>query len=240
MVLSVVIPFCDKDFQFLERAVSSIKRHVKFNDYEIITVDNREKEKRQVAISGVKVISKGYNLDCFDARRFGAQHSQGDFIWNFDADDLMVGDLYRKDIKDGADAIQMFYAYNNGVKFNRRMLPVAYGANVWSRLYRADIVKDFYAKLEKPVKVFLMEDKLLFDAVCKAARLWWYVPRIVYEYNYKGATFSARNKDNNMAMFQNRIKDAYNGYKYVYSVLGDPLKVDKIFEQAKRVAEQGY
>ena len=42
MILSIVIPFCDNDYQFLDRAVSSIKEHVKFDDYEIIAVFQRD------------------------------------------------------------------------------------------------------------------------------------------------------------------------------------------------------
>ena len=185
MILSIVIPFCDSDYQFLDRAVSSIKEHVKFDDYEIIAVDNREKEKAPISIDGVNIVSKGYNLGCFDGRRFGVQHSQGKFIWNFDVDDKMVGDLFRDDIADDADVIQMFYVSNVGLRYDKLMLPLAYGFNVWSRLYKANIVKDFYNKIDRPIKVFIREDKLLFDAVCKVAHLWKYIPRVIYEYNYK-------------------------------------------------------
>lgn len=242
MILSIVIPFCDNDYQFLDGAVSSIKKHVKFDDYEIIAVDNREKDKSLINISNVKVVSKGYNLGCFDGRRFGVSYSQGTFIWNFDADDLMIGDLYREDIKEDADVMQMYYAYNTGTKCDQKMFPIAYGVNVWSRLYKAEIVKNFYAKLEKPIKIFMREDSLLFDAVCGTAKVWKYIPKVIYEYNFKNARFNKDNKGNNKkSKFSEQVaKETYENYKYVYTILGTPEKADILFKRVKEIAERGY
>ena len=56
MILSIVIPFCDNDYQFLDGAINSIKKHIKFDDYEIIAVDNREKEKSAINIKNEKIM----------------------------------------------------------------------------------------------------------------------------------------------------------------------------------------
>jgi hypothetical protein len=238
MILSVVIPFCDNDYQFLNGAVSSIKEHIKFDDYEIIVVDNREKEKSTINIEGVKIISAGSNLKCFEGRRLGVQNSQGKFIWNFDVDDKMIGDIFIEDIKEDADVIQMFYIYNNGIRFDKKMFPFAYGFNVWSRLYKADIVKDFYSKLERPIRVLMREDKLLFDAVCKSAHYWKYIPRVIYEYNYKNATYNINNKKDKPP--QEIIDETFDCYKYVYDILGEPKKADILIERVKQIIERGY
>lgn len=242
MILSVVIPFCDSDYQFLDGAIRSIKEHIKFDDYEIIAVDNREKEKAPISIDGVNIVSKGYNLGCFDGRRFGVSYSQGIFIWNFDVDDLMVGDLYREDIKEDADVMQMYYVYNTGPRYDKKMLPVAYGVNVWSRLYKAEIVKNFYAKLEKPIKIFMREDSLLFDAVYGTAKVWKYIPKVIYEYNFKNARFNKDNKGNNKKpkMSEQEAKETYENYKYIYNILGTPEKADALFRRVKEVSERGY
>jgi hypothetical protein len=242
MILSIVIPFCDNDYQFLDRAVSSIKEHVKFDDYEIVAVDNREKDKSQININNVKIVSSGHNLGCFDGRRFGVSYSQGIFIWNFDVDDLMVGDLYREDIKEDADVMQMYYIYNTGPRYDQKMLPVSYGVNVWSRLYKAEIVKNFYAKLEKPIKIFMREDSLLFDAVYRTAKVWKYIPKVIYEYNFKNARFNKYNKGNNKKskMSEQEAKETYENYKYIYNILGTPEKADALFRRVKEVSERGY
>ena len=234
MILSIVIPFCDNDYQFLDGAINSIKKHVKFDDYEIIAVDNREKEKSAINIKDIKIVSKGYNIGCFEGRKFGVQNSQGKFIWNFDVDDLMIGDLFREDIKEDADVLQMFYIYNTGQRYDKKMFPIEYGINVWSRLYKAEIVKNFYAKLERPVNIFLREDLILFDAVCKSARVWKYIPKVIYEYNFKNATY---NKDRKIK----DVKEAnFEDYKYVYEILGDPKKAEFVFDDIKKIIERGY
>ena len=234
MILSIVIPFCDSDYQFLDGAVNSIKKHVKFDDYEIIAVDNREKEKSTISIEDVKIVSKGYNLGCFEGRKFGVQNSQGKFIWNFDVDDLMVGDLLREDIKEDADVLQMFYIYNTGQRHDKKMLPVEYGINVWSRLYKAEILKNFYSKLERPVNIFLREDLILFDVVRKNARVWKYIPKVIYEYNFKNATYNKDRKTKDVR--EASIED----YRYVYEILGDPKKAECVFNDVKRIMERGY
>jgi len=234
MILSIVIPFCDSDYQFLDGAVNSIKKHVKFDDYEIIAVDNREKEKSIINIEDVKIVSKGYNLGCFEGRKFGVQNSQGKFIWNFDVDDLMVGDLLREDIKEDADVLQMFYIYNTGQRHDKKMLPVEYGINVWSRLYKAEILKNFYSKLERPVNIFLREDLILFDVVRKNARVWKYIPKVIYEYNFKNATYNKDRKTKDVR--EASIED----YRYVYEILGDPKKAECVFNDVKRIMERGY
>ena len=92
MLLSVVILFTDHDYMLLDRAVNSIKEHIKFSDYEIIAVDNREKKEISINIEGVKIVTQNKNLYTFEGRRFGFNNSSGDFIWNFDTDDRMVGE----------------------------------------------------------------------------------------------------------------------------------------------------
>ena len=118
MLLSVVILFTDNDSSFLEGAIKSIRNNIKFSDYEIILVDNRNNQKEKIFLNDVKIVSKGYNLNCFEGRRFGFENSKGDFIWNFDVDDLMIGELYKEDIKKEVDFMQMYYSFPPGSKRN--------------------------------------------------------------------------------------------------------------------------
>ena len=150
----------------------------------------------------------------------------------------MVGDLFRDDIADDADVIQMFYISNVGLRYDKLMLPLAYGFNVWSRLYKANIVKDFYNKIDRPIKVFIREDKLLFDAVCKVAHSWKYIPRVIYEYNYKNAAHNRSNKKKYPE--SENIAETFEAYKYIYTLLGMPQKTSGIIERVQEILNREY
>lgn len=225
--LSVIILFCDEDSSFLERAISSIRQHIKFSNYEIIAVDNRERDKMPINIDGVKFISKGYNLNCFEGRRFGFENSNGKYIWNFDVDDLMVEDLFEEDIKLGYDFLQMFYTYNKGsgyVPLSKKHLPRCYGWNVWSRLYNRNILQKVYSKIEKPVNVFMFEDRILFDFINSMKPTYEYIEKHIYEYNVSNAS----NTPQNIKKYKKLIKTGLDDYEYLYNLINQPCTVKEL------------
>ena len=79
MILSIVILFTDRDYMLLEKVVNSIKEHIKFNDYEVIAVDNREQNKTPLNLSDVKIITNEKNLYTFEGRRTGFKHTSGKY-----------------------------------------------------------------------------------------------------------------------------------------------------------------
>lgn len=89
MKLSVVIPFCDKDFNFLENLISQIKQNVKIS-HEIILIDNRENDTTDITFPEVKIFSQHKNLGQFEARLYAVKFCQGEYIWYVDADDQVL------------------------------------------------------------------------------------------------------------------------------------------------------
>lgn len=235
--LTIIILFCDNDYQYLDRAVSSIKEHIKFNDYEIIAVDNREKEKTPINIEGVRVISKGYNLNCFEGRRFGFENSNGEYIWNFDVDDLMVGDLYLEDFKNKVDFYQIFYRCDKSTgyaQFQKKHLPRGYGWNVWTRFYSAELLKKVYSKIDKPVNVFMFEDRILFDFVSSFKPTYDYIERTIYEYNVSNATNTPKKVKENAGL----IKTGFDEYSYLYNLIKKPWIANELKERVKNLLEK--
>ena len=231
MLLSVVILFTDHDYMLLDRAVNSIKEHIKFSDYEIIAVDNREKKEISINIEGVKIVTQNKNLYTFEGRRFGFNNSSGDFIWNFDTDDRMVGDLYAEDIKPDVDFMQMFFKFDADVKHRMILLlhkeiPSHYGPNVWSRLYNRKLLEKIYSRLEKPVIVPKFEDRILFDFVMSYKPKYEYIERPIYEYNASRSTtnFTVKDKVDKIGL---------DGYDYPYEVLGRPETAYALKQRAK-------
>lgn len=226
MLLSVIILFTDHDFMLLDRAVNSIKEHIKFSDYEIIAVDNREKEKSSVCIDNVKIITQGKNLYTFEGRKFGFNNSSGKFIWNFDADDRMIGDLFEEDIKQEMDFMQMFFSYDPDFKRNPIVIhhiesPRSYGPNVWTRLYNRDLLQKIYDRLEKPVIVPKFEDRILFDFVMSYHPKYAYIERPIYEYNASKST-------TNNTVKEKVDKIGIDGYDYPYEVLKRPYMAKEL------------
>ena len=216
MFLSVIILFTDYDYMLLDKAINSIKEHIKFNDYEIIAVDNREQNRSFLSIPGVKIITQGKNLYTFEGRRFGFKHASGKYIWNFDADDLMIEDLYLEDFpEEEKDFIQFNYTFNDKnkkeVEFNQH--PYRYGNNVWSRFYNKSILEKVYLKLEKEICVPKFEDKILLDLVWYFKPSYCYINKRIYQYNILGSTTDKRLKNNVKKL-------GFEGYYYAYGLIG--------------------
>lgn len=236
MLLSVIILFTDDDCSFLERTIYSIKKGIKFSNYEIILVDNRTSNKSEIKIDNVKIVTKGYNLNCFEGRRFGFENSKGDFIWNFDVDDLMIGELYEKDINKSVDFMQMYYLFNpesNKKPILTKHLPRAYGWNVWSRLYNRNILQKIYSRIDRPVNIFMYEDRILFDFVNSYKPTYEYIERPIYQYNISNATNIPENKNKNLDL----IKTGWDEYDYVYDILGKPYISKEIKKMIKWIIE---
>ena len=236
MLLSVIVLFTDDDRSFLERAVSSIKKGIKFSDYEVILIDNRTNDKTEIKIDDTKIISKGYNLNCFEGRRLGFENSKGDFIWNFDVDDLMIGELYEKDINKSVDFMQMYYLFNpesNKKPILTKHLPRAYGWNVWSRLYNRNILRKIYDRIEKPVDIFMFEDKILFDFVNSYKPKYEYIERPIYQYNVSNAT----NRPENVKKNEKLLKTGLEDYDYIYGVMGKKYMAKELKDRIERLLQ---
>lgn len=89
MKLSIVIPFCDKDFNFLENLIKQIKQNVKIS-HEIVLIDNRENDTTDITFPEVKIFSQHKNLGQFEARLYAVQFCQGEYVWYVDADDYVL------------------------------------------------------------------------------------------------------------------------------------------------------
>lgn len=234
MILSVVILFTDHDYMLLDRAISSIKEHVKFNDYEIILVDNRDNQSIKIERNDVKIVTQNKNLYTFEGRKFGFSFTQGQFVWNFDADDRMIGDLYKEDIKEEYDLLQMFYSFETKTPqeslIHRRSKLYLYGQNVWSRLYNRNLLQKIYDRIDKPIRVPKFEDRILYDFVMSYDPKFEYIERPIYEYN---SSKSTTNKTLNRKIEKIGIDD----YTYAYKIVGDERMGKELQNRVKQLAK---
>lgn len=92
--LTIIILFCDKDYQYIPNLLSRIDRKV-ICSFEVLLVDNRENYKdikipeieNFKRFHNIKVLSKGYNLCQLAAKKYALQFARGNYIWLVDGDD---------------------------------------------------------------------------------------------------------------------------------------------------------
>lgn len=86
--LTIGILVCDKDVDFLERILKSIKTKVKNIDYEIICYDNRENISKKLEFENVTILGTGGgNIKQLAARKHIIENANGELLWFIDADD---------------------------------------------------------------------------------------------------------------------------------------------------------
>lgn len=89
--LSIVVVFCDKDYDCIPKLLEKINSRVLIS-HEIILIDNRENYK-SVKIylpDNARMYSEEYNTYQFEARRFAVQFVKGRYVWYVDADDEVL------------------------------------------------------------------------------------------------------------------------------------------------------
>ena len=84
--LSVIGLVYNGNVNKLELFLQHVTNKIKVN-HEIIIVDNRDDKNIPLPCNNVKIVSTEKNLGILDGRRFGFEHSTGDYIWFIDIDD---------------------------------------------------------------------------------------------------------------------------------------------------------
>ena len=119
--LSIIILFCDKDYQYIPSILSNIHTKV-FCAYELIMVDNREKTK-DIDIPEITeffkthegmYLTQGKNICQLSAKKWAFEFAKSDYVWFIDGDDDIcdvVSDSMLNSCK--GDIIAFNYVYNN-------------------------------------------------------------------------------------------------------------------------------
>lgn len=218
MKLSVVVLFCDKDVKFLYDFLRQLESHI-FTDYEIILVDNREKDKTEIKTK-YKLIDPGENIYLFEGRRIGFENSSGEYIWFVDVDDEIIGDVYDEDFSSNADFIQFYYDANGAqIKPGNYPSVKAFGYNVWSRFYKASKLKEAYAPITKRgIKVSTFENAILLSLMLRTKPTISYLDKILYKYNLCNSTFHKKSLSKEEF---DRFTKGYDILPYLFSFCED-------------------
>ena len=112
-------------------------------DYEVIVVDNRDDKTEPLKYNSdkVKVVSTEKNLGIVDGRRFGFEHSTGDYIWFVDIDDKILN-VYKRN-----------YSDNDIIHFEELSKQEGFASP--STSYNIDVKSTFYSTLTSRSSLWL-------------------------------------------------------------------------------------
>ena len=103
VAISIIIPLFNKE-KFIEKSLDSVLNQKNFSNYEIIIIDDGSTDNsvsiiKKNRLKNLKIISIKKNRGVSVARNIGIKHSVGEYIYFFDADDLIdknaLSELYK-------------------------------------------------------------------------------------------------------------------------------------------------
>lgn len=188
---SYIILTCNKDYKYLPDCLESINKLE--GEKEIVIVNNGTGE-----ISNS--ITKGYNLNCVEGRRFGFKNSSGDYVRFVDADDIVLNSI--DDSKYNEDVIQCSIAFKfdeNRDATSLKIIPRKnilknYRNSLCSRIFKREFLEKVYDKLPEMKDVFWNEDRILMEAVMRNHPSVAFDSTIIYQYNEYRSTSKNPNK----------------------------------------------
>jgi glycosyltransferase involved in cell wall biosynthesis len=262
MDLSVIVLFCDKDFQYIPNLLKQLDKKLACN-YELILVDNREKNKTEISAINEFYenhngfcITPGRNLGQVVAKKTAFEQSSGKYVWFFDGDDepcdvitqtllenlkedLIVFNFgyYRED-----DDEQIYIECSDEDKrkftgFKDAEYLTNIGVTCWNKfIYRKILEKIFsYVKTDKVVSV--NEDVWLMSAALNKSRVVREIPLYIYN-NRPDRGISANKKITSITNFKKIIQ----GYDETMKLFRIEFPEDCLLynEKAKRLIDAKY
>lgn len=267
--LSVVIPAYNAQ-KFISRCISTVLAS-DLKELQVIAVDDGSTDETQKILNWYeqiypdffKKIFKG-NGGAAEARNYGINQAEGQYITFIDSDDMIRPDaystMYNSLQKTGADiAIARLYKIDNERYYIRHTLPLpAYksinpedylkllftqtynNVAVWNKMYRTKLVQ------EHPIPLLSYEDVSWTPYILSWADSLCYVDKVCVEWDRKIRSFTLSNELSSRSVelkYQDRLKavDFFyeNGNPQHKEVLAY-LKAKRLYNQGETAGYKGY
>lgn len=185
-LVSVITTFYNAQ-TFILNAVNSVMQQIHTDDFDIeyVIVDDKSQDESRTLLENflannpnenniiVNIVEPENNLGCGGARKFGIEHSNGNFLMFLDADDYyikrdFVKRAYEEITKEDADIVEFGMIFNqpNGQQINscvqQKMIienphiaeillfkDNAIKFNVWTKIYRKELCDKFEYSTER-------------------------------------------------------------------------------------------
>lgn len=247
--LTIIILFCDKDYQYIPNLLSRIDRKV-ICSFEVLLVDNRENYKdikipeieNFKRFHNIEVLSKGYNLCQLAAKKYALQFARGNYIWFVDGDDEIEDTVTSYLLNSIYTDICVFNYINNYSPLEDTLIyqevsrkyklygPEKFQSNdyvrkicatCWNKWFKKDLLDGIFKEVQDDVKVSCNEDVYILCAALNRSKSICEVPLYLYT-NYPNRGISANNKINNIESF----KTIFQGYEQSYKLLKKEFPVN--------------
>ena len=245
MKLSVIVPVYNVE-NYIEACIQSLLVQ-SFDDFEIIIVDDGSKDSsieraHEITknIDKVRILTK-VNGGLSDARNFGIEHSNGEYLAFIDSDDTIHPDMFevmmRKILDEQADvcSCDLEYVYPNGRK-ERSSGMVIKDMNPYSIMLTNNSAcnkifkRDLFNHIRFPLGRWY-EDLATIPIILKQACKVVYVDQVFYYYfQREGSIAHGRNE---------KMFDIYWAVQHVEDVLGSSSDKDWISIRNKLLIEHG-
>ena len=187
-MIDIIVCFCDKDCYLIDRFISSINISI---DYKLTIIDDREDKSEDL-----RPFLKDYNylippqkLGTFEARRYGFEHTNNDYVWFVDIDDELLDFKFIS-----SDADVCIYNFNVNSKQETFFCDsiVTYPINeklfhygLWNKIYNRSSLKKVYEKLPFIENLCFLDDTYLNKSFFFFAKKVKLDEQIIYNYKCK-------------------------------------------------------
>lgn len=182
-MITIGIIVCDKDYKLCSNLLQQIKERVHV-PYEVVIVDNREKEK-DVKVDYKIDFSFGHNVYQFEARRKIISLAKGDYIWFVDADDEVLG-LEHFEYDD--DMIIYNYLMDGSYSLLDKSLDKSdlmnSNSGLWNKIIKTKLFDKFNVVFNKPnTEMVATEDLMILTYLLTRLKTYRFCDDAIYKYN---------------------------------------------------------
>lgn len=206
--LTIISLFCDKDYQYIPALLKRIDKKVICN-YELILVDNREKNK-DIEIPEIweffkthngELISKGENLCQLAAKKWAVSKAIGDYVWFVDGDDdledtvsyrilntckedIIVFNYTMDNIDTDVKVYQECFITDKIIKNKKIFRTDDYlrlaCPTCWNKWFRKDLLQKVFENIPNNIRVSCNEDVYIFSAMLNRSKKVHQIPVYIY------------------------------------------------------------
>lgn len=251
--LSIVVAFCDKDYQYIESLIDNINQSIKLN-HEIILIDNRENTDVFINFKNAKVYKKGFNSYQFEARRFSIQFCSGKYVWFVDADDKIFNineDLQQIDadlicfncvcknkiIRFPYSIVKLKYLYEKSRinilsskelcnKYSKKDIWDIFGCTLWNKWIKRDLINSVINLIPENKIIVASEDIFYSSLFITRSNTVAICSDVIYLYNEALANGNEQTMTDNK--FFHIIKGRKNSRELFEKLIPDYEKFDDI------------
>lgn len=230
--LSIIILFCDKDYELIPHLLERIEKNVPIT-HEVILIDNREKYIEFHIDTEFEIHTKNRNLYILEGRRWSLQFVSGRYVWFVDADDdipPLNGKVIERLLSKGFDIISGGYIQKEDEGFSFSPQPSespvygksifteelfkSIGVSLWNKWLKTELALLVYSKIPEGIEAVSNEDTSVIVLSLYYAKSFIHTNQVLYVYD-RGNSLCCGSTISTLEHFNHNLK----GYAETLEIL---------------------